>query len=44
MAKELRFAGLADAQVLCLFEKIATTVTLMAEMCRLHGLTAYERQ
>jgi hypothetical protein len=34
MATELKFAGLTDAQVLCLFERIASTSNLLAEMCR----------
>ena len=32
-----KFAGLSDDQVLKLFEKIATTVNLMAEICRDKG-------
>lgn len=34
MATKPKFAGLSDAQVLSLFEQIATTSNLMAEMCR----------
>lgn len=32
--KTNHFAGLTDAQVLCLFERIASTSNLLAEMCR----------
>lgn len=32
--KNQKFSGLTDDQVLCLLERIATTINLMADLCR----------
>ena len=37
MSTKPKFAGLSDAQVLSLFEQIATTLNLLASMCREKG-------